>query len=85
VEIKMKIYNSLLELSGNTPLVRLHKIEEKYELDVILLAKVEMFNPSGSVKIRPAKNMILRALEDNIIDKNISIGPYVGVGLQWNF
>ena len=69
----MKIYNSILELTGNTPLVRLMKIEEKYNLNNTLLAKVEMFNPSFSVKIRPAKNMIEKALEKNIIDKNTTI------------
>jgi cysteine synthase A len=66
----MKIYNSLLELTGNTPLVRLSKIEEKYNIENTLLAKVEMFNPSGSVKVRPARNMLLKALHDNIIDEN---------------
>ena len=69
----MKIYNSILELTGNTPLVRLMKIEEKYNLNNTLLAKVEMFNPSFSVKIRPAKNMIEKALKKNIIDKNTTI------------
>lgn len=69
----MKIYNSMLELTGNTPLVRLNKIEEKYNLDVTLLAKVEMFNPSGSVKVRAAKNMILKALHENVINKDTVI------------
>lgn len=66
----MKIYNSLLELTGNTPLVRLKKIEEKYGISNTLIAKVEMFNPSGSVKVRPARNMLLKALHDNIITKD---------------
>ena len=66
----MKIYNSMLDVIGNTPLVRLKKIEEKYNLDNIILAKVEMFNPSGSVKVRPARNMILKALHENLIDKD---------------
>ena len=75
----MKIYNSIIELTGNTPLVRLNKIEEKYNLDVKLLAKLEMFNPSGSVKVRPAKNMILKALHDNLISKDsIIIEPTSG-------
>lgn len=69
----MKIYNSLLELTGNTPLVRLHKIEEKYGLNVMLVSKLEMFNPSGSIKVRPAKNMLLKALEDNLINKDTPI------------
>ena len=66
----MKIYNSLLEVTGNTPLVRLNKIEEKYNIDNTLLAKVEMFNPSGSIKVRAARNMLLKALHENIIDQN---------------
>ena len=65
----MKIYNSILELTGNTPLVRLNKIEEKYNINNTLLVKLEMFNPSGSIKIRPAINMIEKALEKNIINK----------------
>lgn len=66
----MKIYNSIIELTGNTPLVRLNKIEEKYDLKNRVLVKLEMFNPSGSIKVRPAKNMILKALHDGIITKD---------------
>ena len=69
----MKIYSSLLELTGDTPLVNLKKIEEKYNIKNTLLAKVEMFNPSGSVKVRPAKNMILKALHENIINNDTTI------------
>lgn len=69
----MKIYDSMLELTGNTPLVRLKKIEEKYDIKNTLLVKVELFNPSGSVKVRPAKNMLLRALHENIINKDTVI------------
>ena len=54
----MKIYNSMIELIGNTPLVRLTKIEEKYGLCARLLAKLEMFNPAGSAKDRVAKYII---------------------------
>ena len=42
------------------------KIEEKYNLNVQLVAKLEMFNPSGSVKVRPAKSMIIKALKENL-------------------
>jgi cysteine synthase A len=66
----MKIYNSLLELTGNTPLVRLKKIEEKYNIENIIVVKIEMFNPSGSVKVRPARNMLLKALHDNVINED---------------
>ena len=53
-----KIYNGATELIGNTPLVRLAHIEKKYNLEARLLAKLEYFNPSGSVKDRIAKEMI---------------------------
>lgn len=66
----MKIYNSLLELAGNTPLVRLKKIEEKYNIENKIVVKIEMFNPSGSVKVRPARNMLLKALHDNVINED---------------
>lgn len=69
----MKIYNSMLEVTGNTPLVRMKKIEEKYNIKNTLLAKVEMFNPSGSVKVRPAKNMLMKALHEHIINEDSTI------------
>lgn len=53
-----KIYNSVRELVGNTPLVRLTNIEEKFGLCARLLAKLEMFNPAGSAKDRVAKYII---------------------------
>ena len=53
-----KIYNGAAGLVGNTPLVRLLNIEKKYKLEAKLLAKLEYFNPSGSVKDRIAKEMI---------------------------
>ena len=54
-----KIYDRVLDLIGNTPMVRLHKVVEKNSADV--LAKLEMFNPGGSVKDRIALNMIEQA------------------------
>lgn len=59
-----KVYDSILELIGHTPLVELHKIEEKEALQAHLIAKLEFFNPSGSVKDRIALNMI-EAAEKN--------------------
>lgn len=56
-----KIYKSALELIGNTPLVELTGIENKYNLEGKILAKLEYFNPSGSVKDRIAKEMIEEA------------------------
>lgn len=75
----MKIYNSIIELTGSTPLVRVKKIEDKYQLDNTILVKLEMFNPSGSVKIRPAKSMVLKALHDGLItEKSVLIEPTSG-------
>ena len=53
-----KIYNSVDELIGKTPLLRLRRVEERLGLRVKLLAKLEYFNPAGSVKDRVAKAMI---------------------------
>lgn len=53
-----KIYRSADELIGRTPLLELTHIEEKYGLKAKLLAKLEYFNPAGSVKDRVAKAMI---------------------------
>ena len=53
-----KVYDSILDLVGKTPLVELKRIEEKEGLQAKLIAKVEYFNPAGSVKDRIAKAMI---------------------------
>lgn len=55
-----KIHDSLTELVGHTPLVRLHGYEKKLGLKAHLLAKVEYFNPIGSIKDR----IVLRIIED---------------------
>ena len=56
-----KVYQGTLGLIGNTPLVELTHIEKKYGLEAKLLAKLEYFNPAGSVKDRIAKEMIEQA------------------------
>ncbi len=53
-----KIYNSIDELIGNTPLLRLNNIEKEFGLLAHILAKLEYFNPAGSAKDRIAKAMI---------------------------
>ena len=53
-----KIYSSADQLIGKTPLLELTHIEAKYGLKAKLLAKLEYFNPAGSVKDRIAKAMI---------------------------
>lgn len=54
----MKIYNSVSELIGMTPLLRLKNLEQRLGLNAKLVAKIESFNPAGSVKDRVALNMI---------------------------
>ncbi len=58
-----KIYTSVSQLIGNTPLVELSNIERELELKAKLIAKVELFNPAGSAKDRVAMAMILDAEE----------------------
>ena len=54
----MRIYKSVDELIGGTPIVELSRIEKKYGLRARLLAKLEAFNPAGSVKDRVARAII---------------------------
>ena len=63
----MKVFSSLEELVGNTPLLRLKNIEKKYELKAKLYAKLEGVNPTGSVKDRAAKELILDAEERGLL------------------
>ena len=53
-----KIYKSAAELIGGTPLIELRNIAKKFSIKARLLAKVEFFNPAGSVKDRVAKSII---------------------------
>lgn len=59
----MKVYDSVLELIGHTPIVHLNKIEKREKIAAKLYAKIEFFNPGGSVKDRIALNMIEQAEE----------------------
>ncbi len=81
----MAIYNSALETVGKTPLIELCKLKEEFSLNANIYAKVEFFNPSGSVKDRAALNMLNTAFEQGIIDKtSIVIEPTsgnTGIGL----
>lgn len=54
----MKIYQGLRELIGHTPLVRLAGLEKKYGLHAQLIAKLEAYNPAGSVKDRAARSIL---------------------------
>ena len=54
------IYNSISDAIGNTPLIRLSKIEKIFGIDAEIYAKLESMNPGGSAKDRVALNMIKR-------------------------
>ena len=81
-----KIKNSFLDLVGNTPLVRVNNLIKKDELKADVLAKLEYFNPAGSVKDRIAKEMILDALEKGLINENTTLieptSGNTGIGLS---
>lgn len=63
----MKVYASVEELIGKTPLLRLDNLKEKLELKANVFAKLECFNPAGSVKDRVALSMIKGAEEKGIL------------------
>lgn len=79
------IYNSVTELIGKTPLLRLHNIEEVCGLKSRLLAKLEYLNPAGSVKDRVALSMIEDAERRGVLKKgSVIIEPTsgnTGIGL----
>lgn len=82
-----KIYNSLTELIGNTPLLELSNIEQSFGLKARLIAKVEFFNPGGSVKDRVALAMIKDAERNGLLVPGATIieptSGNTGIGLAW--
>ena len=64
------LFKNASELIGNTPLVELTNIEKQYSLKAKLYAKVEYFNPTGSVKDRIALSMINDAFNKGLINEN---------------
>ncbi len=81
----MKIYNDITELTGKTPLMNLSNIEKEYNLNNKIIAKLEFFNPAGSVKDRVATAMIKDAQEKGLLKKDsVIIEPTsgnTGIGL----
>ncbi len=81
----MKIVKNLIELIGNTPLVELANYKKDNKLQANLIAKVEYFNPAGSVKDRVGLAMLEEAEKNGIINKDtVIIEPTsgnTGVGL----
>ena len=82
---KMAIYKKVTDLVGNTPILELGNYEEKNQLEATILAKLEYFNPAGSVKDRIAREIILDALETGKLTKDsVIIEPTsgnTGIGL----
>ena len=82
---KMAIYKKVTDLVGNTPILELGNYEEKHNLEAKILAKLEYFNPAGSVKDRIAREIILDALETGKLTKDsVIIEPTsgnTGIGL----
>ena len=80
------INDSILQTVGKTPLVELHNLEKEFNLKARLVAKVESFNPGGSVKDRIAKAMIEEAEKQGLINKDtVLIEPTsgnTGIGLS---
>ena len=60
----MNISDTITQFIGGTPLLRLHRMEEKYGAKAEIVAKVELFNPAGSIKDRVGYNMIIEAEND---------------------
>ncbi|MDD6824997.1 MAG: cysteine synthase A [Oscillospiraceae bacterium] len=81
----MKTYKKITDLIGNTPLLELSNIEEDESLQATVLAKLEYFNPAGSVKDRIAKAMIDDAEAKGLLKKgSVIIEPTsgnTGIGL----
>ncbi len=79
------IFNSALDIIGNTPLIRLNKIEEKYNLKGELYAKVEYYSPGFSKKDRIAKYIIEKAIKEGKLKKGQTVieqtSGNTGIGL----
>ena len=81
----MKVYQSVTQLVGGTPLLELKHYEALHGLGATLLGKLEGMNPTGSAKDRAAREMILRAEEDGLLRPGAAIieptSGNTGIGL----
>ena len=81
----MKIYHSIQEMIGQTPILQLHHIEKQEQTQAHLFAKLEYYNPAGSVKDRVARGMLLDALESGKLQPGATIieptSGNTGIGL----
>ena len=82
----MRVHQRITDTIGHTPLVELTNLESKYNLKARIIAKVESFNPAGSVKDRIAKAMIEDAERRGLINKDtVLVEPTsgnTGIGLS---
>ena len=80
-----KIYNSVLDLVGGTPIMELHNYMKNFDINGRILAKLEYFNPAGSAKDRVAKQMIADAEASGKLKKGSTIieptSGNTGIGL----
>ncbi|WP_241474623.1 pyridoxal-phosphate dependent enzyme, partial [Brachyspira hyodysenteriae] len=69
------IYNNILDMIGNTPILRLKNIEDKFNLgkNIELYGKVEKNNPAGSIKDRAVKQIILDLFKEGKLKKGSTI------------
>lgn len=81
----MKVYQNIIELVGKTPIMRLNNIEKKYSTYANLFAKLEYFNPAGSVKDRVAVEMIKEAEQKGLLKAGATVieptSGNTGIGL----
>ena len=80
-----KYYDSVLDLIGKTPIIKLNRLEKELGLTAHIYAKLEFLNPGGSVKDRAAYNMILEAEKEGKLTKDSTIiegtSGNTGIGL----
>lgn len=80
-----KIYESITELIGNTPLLRLRGFEKEYQLSACIFGKLEFYNPNQSIKDRIALSMIEAAEKDGRLKKGVTVveatSGNTGIGL----
>lgn len=85
--IRNKIYNSILDTIGNTPLIRIPRISEKYNCYGELICKLEFFNPTSSVKDRIGLAMIEKGEKKGLVNKKTTIieptSGNTGIGLAF--
>ena len=85
--MQQHIARHLTDLIGNTPLLHLKRFSDAMGIKADIIAKLEYFNPGGSVKDRVALNMIVRAEQDGLLAPGATIieptSGNTGIGLAW--